>query len=88
MCCAAPSGDALKPDPVAHVDEHCVACGHCGEVADAAVLCPSFYKTHKVHNPTPGERRTARWRQGLVNWLQKRQLKSRAERSLYPLETV
>ena len=84
----APSGDALKPDPVAHVDEHCVACGHCGEVADAAVLCPSFYKTHKVHNPSSGERRTARWRQGLVNWLQKRQLKARAERSLYPLETV
>lgn len=82
----APSGDALKPDPVAHVDEHCVACGHCGEVADAAVLCPSFYKTYKVNNPSAGERRSARWRNILVGWLQKRQLAARSARSLYPVE--
>jgi indolepyruvate ferredoxin oxidoreductase alpha subunit len=84
----ASSGDALKPDPVARVDEHCVACGHCGEVADAAVLCPSFYKAHKVHNPTAWERLRTRWGQGLLGWLQARQHRRRAARSLYPLETA
>ena len=62
----APSGDALKPDPVAHVDEHCVACGHCGEVADAAVLCPSFYKAHTVRNPSTFERMRALLRDTLL----------------------
>ncbi len=79
----APSGDALKPDPVAHVDEHCVACGHCGEVADEAVLCPSFYKAHKVHNPGALEIWRARWRTRLVGWLQARQARARAARALY-----
>jgi indolepyruvate ferredoxin oxidoreductase alpha subunit len=82
----APSGDALKPDPVAHVDEHCVACGHCGEVADAAVLCPSFYKVHKVHNPSAVERWRARWRGRALAWLQSRQHSARARRALYPLD--
>ena len=84
----APSGDALKPDPVAHVDEHCVACGHCGEVADAAVLCPSFYKAHKVHNPAPSEQRWARLRQRVLTWLQSRQQRARAQRALFPLESA
>jgi indolepyruvate ferredoxin oxidoreductase alpha subunit len=78
----APSGDALKPDPVAHVDEDCVACGHCGEVADAAVLCPSFYKVHKVHNPGTAERWLARWRLGAVTWLQGRHWRARVQRAL------
>ena len=80
----APSGDALKPDPVAQVDLDCVACGHCGEVADAAVLCPSFYKVHKVHNPTAGERRMARWRQRVIGWLQRGPMRERARRQIYP----
>jgi indolepyruvate ferredoxin oxidoreductase alpha subunit len=82
----APSGDALKPDPVASVDEHCVACGHCGEVADAAVLCPSFYKAHRVHNPGAAERWADRWRRRTVGWLQSRQRRARADRALFPLE--
>ncbi len=84
----APSGDALKPDPVAHVDEHCVACGHCGEVADAAVLCPSFYKVHKVNNAGGFERWRARWRHRLLGWLQARQLRSREQRALYAAEAA
>jgi indolepyruvate ferredoxin oxidoreductase alpha subunit len=84
----APSGDALKPDPVASVDEHCVACGHCGEVADAAVLCPSFYKATKVHNPGRLERWRDRIRQSAVGWLQARQWRARAERALFPLEAL
>ena len=51
-----PSTDPLKLDPVAHVNEGCVGCGLCGEVADAAVLCPSFYRAEVVQNPGPVER--------------------------------
>ena len=43
--------DPLKDDPVAAIDETCVGCGNCGEVAEAAVLCPSFYRAEIVHNP-------------------------------------
>ncbi len=46
-----PSPDPLRSDPVAHVNNGCVGCGLCGEVADAAVLCPSFYKADIVQNP-------------------------------------
>jgi indolepyruvate ferredoxin oxidoreductase alpha subunit len=46
-----PSSDPLKTDPVAHVNNGCVGCGVCGEVAHAAVLCPSFYKADIVQNP-------------------------------------
>ena len=45
-----PSPDPLRSDPVAHVNNGCVGCGLCGEVADAAVLCPSFYKADIVQN--------------------------------------
>jgi indolepyruvate ferredoxin oxidoreductase alpha subunit len=43
--------DPLRDDPVAHIDESCVGCGNCGEVADAAILCPSFYQVDVIHNP-------------------------------------
>ncbi len=46
------SPDPLRKDPVAHVDNSCVGCGLCGEVAHAAVLCPSFYRAEIVHNPS------------------------------------
>src|SRR4029077_14695972 len=45
--------DPLRDDPVAHVDQSCVGCGLCGEVAHAAVLCPSFYEVLVDHNPSP-----------------------------------
>ncbi len=44
--------DPLRDDPIAHVDETCVGCGVCGEVAHAAILCPSFYEVRTVHNPS------------------------------------
>ncbi|CAM2865853.1 indolepyruvate ferredoxin oxidoreductase [Komagataeibacter xylinus] len=56
-----PSADPLKEDPVASIDQSCVACGNCGEVADAAVLCPSFYRADTVVNAGWRER----WRQRL-----------------------
>ena len=44
--------DPLKDDPVAAIDKNCVGCGNCGEVAEAAALCPSFYRADIIHNPT------------------------------------
>jgi indolepyruvate ferredoxin oxidoreductase alpha subunit len=46
------SPDALREDPIAHVDDTCVGCGVCGEVAHAAVLCPSFYEVKVITNPS------------------------------------
>jgi indolepyruvate ferredoxin oxidoreductase, alpha subunit len=51
-----PNPDPLRTDPVATVIESCVGCGLCGEVAHAAVLCPSFYRADLIRNPHIGER--------------------------------
>jgi indolepyruvate ferredoxin oxidoreductase alpha subunit len=64
--------DPLKDDPVAAVDNSCVGCGNCGEVAEAAVLCPSFYRAQMVHNPRPFERWRARLRDAVIGYLQRR----------------
>jgi len=64
--------DPLRDDPVASIDHTCVGCGNCGEVADAAVLCPSFYRADVVHNPSGWEARMARFRRGVIGWLQDR----------------
>ena len=32
--------------------DSCVGCGLCGEVAHAAVFCPSFYRADVISNPT------------------------------------
>ena len=34
------------------VIQSCVGCGLCGEVAHAAVLCPSFYRAEVIENPS------------------------------------
>ncbi|MFN3646549.1 MAG: thiamine pyrophosphate-dependent enzyme [Gemmobacter sp.] len=70
--------DPLRDDPVASIDQSCVGCGNCGEVADAAILCPSFYEARVVHNPTAWETRLAGWRAAVIGWLQRR----RAARTL------
>ena len=69
--------DPLRDDPVASIDQSCVGCGNCGEVADAAVLCPSFYRADLVHNPSPFERRWHNARGGLIRWLQDRRQSKR-----------
>ena len=66
------SGDPLKLDPVAAIDNSCVGCGNCGEVAEAAVLCPSFYRADIVSNPTGVDRFLARLRGAVIGWLQRR----------------
>ena len=42
--------DPLRNDPVVHVEDGCIGCGLCGEVAHAAVLCPSFYDAEVIRN--------------------------------------
>ena len=64
--------DPLRDDPVASIDQSCVGCGNCGEVADAAILCPSFYRADVVHNPGRWERFRARLRANVIGWLQRR----------------
>jgi indolepyruvate ferredoxin oxidoreductase alpha subunit len=64
--------DPLKDDPVAAVDNGCVGCGNCGEVADAAVLCPSFYRADIIHNPTAADRLLAKVRAAVIGFLQRR----------------
>jgi indolepyruvate ferredoxin oxidoreductase alpha subunit len=71
--------DPLRDDPVASIDQSCVGCGNCGEVADAAVLCPSFYRADVVHNPTPWERRRASFRARVIGWLQTRRQSRRLD---------
>jgi indolepyruvate ferredoxin oxidoreductase, alpha subunit len=65
-----PNADPLREDPVAHVNNDCVGCGVCGEVAHAAVLCPSFYRADILHNPTGWDRTWARLRRGIIGALQ------------------
>jgi indolepyruvate ferredoxin oxidoreductase alpha subunit len=69
--------DPLRDDPVASIDQSCVGCGNCGEVADAAVLCPSFYRADVIHNPARWEQALARLRSGIIGWLQARRGRSR-----------
>jgi indolepyruvate ferredoxin oxidoreductase alpha subunit len=61
--------DPLRDDPVAHVDDTCVGCGVCGEVAHAAVLCPSFYEVKVVENPTRWTRVLAGARRAVIRRL-------------------
>ncbi|MBF0278351.1 MAG: indolepyruvate ferredoxin oxidoreductase subunit alpha [SAR324 cluster bacterium] len=61
--------DFLRDDPVAAINEDCVGCGLCGEVAHAAVLCPSFYKVEKVQNSNSRQRFLHRVRSGIIDWL-------------------
>jgi len=63
------SPDPLRDDPIAHVDDTCVGCGVCGEVAHAAVLCPSFYEVRVITNPTRWTRLVSRLRAAVIRRL-------------------
>ena len=69
--------DPLRTDPVAHVDNSCVGCGVCGEVAHAAVLCPSFYRAELVYNPSGWDRFMNSVRTALIGALQRRSERNR-----------
>ena len=64
------AGDPLKRSPVAHVQNECVGCGLCGEVAHAAVLCPSFYRAEVITHPGWWERLADRINRVVIGWLQ------------------
>ncbi len=64
--------DPLRDDPVAAIDNSCVGCGNCGEVADAAVLCPSFFRADVVHNPNAFDTWRQRMTMKFIGWLQAR----------------
>ena len=64
------SSDPLKVDPVAHVNNNCVGCGLCGEVAHAAVLCPSFFRAEIMQNASWWDKFKAKFRHALIGVLQ------------------
>ncbi len=72
-----PNPDPLRTDPVATVLDSCVGCGVCGEVAHAAVLCPSFYKAQIVSNATRWDRLRERVRGAVIQRLQRADAKRR-----------
>jgi len=55
------------------VNTGCVRCGLCGEVAHAAILCPSFYKANIVYNAGGFERWVTRMRQKFIGKLYSRE---------------
>ena len=64
-----PNPDPLRTDPVTTVIDSCVGCGLCGEVAHAAVLCPSFYRAELIRNPNWRDRAIAAWRHRIIAML-------------------
>src|SRR6185295_17412449 len=64
-----PNPGPLRTDPVATVIESCVGCGLCGEVAHAAVLCPSFYRAELVRNPNLWDRLLHKLRRTVIGWI-------------------
>ena len=64
-----PNPDPLRTDPVAHVNNGCVACGLCGEMAHAAILCPSFYRAQRTINAGWWERSLHRMRRAVIGRL-------------------
>ena len=68
----APNPDPLRREPVTKVINSCVGCGLCGEVAHAAVLCPSFYRATIIANPTSWDRLKDKVRGAVIGWLQRR----------------
>jgi indolepyruvate ferredoxin oxidoreductase alpha subunit len=68
----APNPDPLRPGPVTTITNSCVGCGLCGELVQAAALCPSFYRVSIVENPSPWERLKARVRSAVIRRLQRR----------------
>jgi indolepyruvate ferredoxin oxidoreductase alpha subunit len=68
-----PNPDLLRRDPVATVIDSCVGCGLCGEVAHAAVLCPSFYRAELIRNPSWWDRIVFAARRRVIGWFAARE---------------
>jgi indolepyruvate ferredoxin oxidoreductase alpha subunit len=62
------SPTVLRDDPIAYIEHSCVGCGLCGEIAHAAVLCPSFYKVEVINNPSLLDRMKSRLNGALISF--------------------
>jgi indolepyruvate ferredoxin oxidoreductase alpha subunit len=74
----APNPDPLRREPITKVISSCVGCGLCGELAHAAVLCPSFYRATIITNPSRWDRLKERLRAAVIGWLQRREARRSA----------
>jgi indolepyruvate ferredoxin oxidoreductase alpha subunit len=63
--------DPLRTDPVTTIISSCIGCGNCGEVAHAAVLCPSFYQAQIIQNPSWVDRLLNHLRGSVIRFLQR-----------------
>jgi indolepyruvate ferredoxin oxidoreductase alpha subunit len=70
-----PNPDPLRLDPVAAVLDSCTGCGLCGEVAHAAVLCPSFYRAEIISNPNAWDRFRDNVAGAFIRFLQRRSVR-------------
>jgi indolepyruvate ferredoxin oxidoreductase alpha subunit len=66
----APNPDPMRKDPIAQVLNTCVGCGLCGEAAHAAVLCPSFYRSEIITNPSIWDKTKLAFRNAIIGFLQ------------------
>ena len=66
-----PNPDPMREDPIATVLDSCVGCGLCGENAHAAALCPSFYRTGIITNPSRWDRTKTSLRHHYIGFLQR-----------------
>ncbi len=66
-----PNPDPMRQDPIATVLDSCVGCGLCGENAHAAALCPSFYRTEIITNPSRWDRLKTTLRHRYIGFLQR-----------------
>jgi indolepyruvate ferredoxin oxidoreductase alpha subunit len=60
----------MRKDPIATILSSCVGCGLCGEAAHAAVLCPSFYRTEVISNPSLWDKLKLTLRKFVISILQ------------------
>lgn len=67
-----PNPDPLREEPVTLVEDSCVGCGLCGEVAHAAALCPSFYRAEIITNPSRWDRLWSRVNGRIIDFIQRR----------------
>ena len=68
----APNPDPLNLEPITKVSRSCTGCGLCGEIAHAAVLCPSYFRASIIHNPSMGDRLRAWLRTLVIAYFQRR----------------
>lgn len=62
------SPNSLREDPVAKIDQSCVGCGLCGDIAHAASLCPSFFRVDIINNPNYLDRLRSALHSRLINF--------------------